>query len=372
MTNPRTRPARLCVHIALGLLCGSTALTSAMEARAASLPYQGSPPNGLVVVLENKPQEPRLDLQALKNPHISGVALQIRWRDIEPVRGTPDWAKVDQLLAAAESSNKWVQLIVFPGFFSPPWALEGAQTATFSIQYGPGRGTREQLPLPWDRVYLDRWFEFLKQLSDRYGKSAAFKVVAAAGPTSVSAEFTLPDAPEDVQTWSSAGYTPTKYTQAWQDVFRVYARSFPNQYVSLSLGFGLNIDERGKRDARARKPTKEAIIDEGIRVLGRRFVLQNSNLDGKPERSHGPHGVPLVISYNGRIVTGFQLRTSCMRDSGNMGADGDPPLALRKSIDRGMAPNRAGYRANYLEIYAPDVLAPEMQSVLSYGASLFR
>jgi hypothetical protein len=80
--------------------------------------------------------------------------LQIRWRDIEPVQGAPDWAKLDQLFAAADSSKKWVQLLIFPGFFSPPWALEGAQSATFAIQYGPGKGTRERLPLPWDRVYL--------------------------------------------------------------------------------------------------------------------------------------------------------------------------------------------------------------------------
>lgn len=38
---------------------------------------------------------------------------------------------------------------------------------------------------------------------------------------------------------------------------------------------------------------------------------------------------------------------------------------------RGMAPNNAGRRANYLEIYEPDVLANELQPVLRYGASLF-
>jgi hypothetical protein len=182
----------------------------------------------------------------------------------------------------------------------------------------------------------------------------------------------LPGSPDDVQTWRSAGYTPAKYIEAWQEVFRVYARTFPNQYVSLSLGFGMNIDELGKKDVRARKPTKEAIIDEGMGILGRRFVLQNSNLDGNPDRSKGPHGVPLVIGYNGRIVTGFQLRTSCVRDSGNMGAEGNPPLALKKSIERGMAPNSAGQRADYIEIYEPDVLAAEMQPVLRYGASLFK
>lgn len=330
------------------------------------------PPHGLVVVLENKPPESQLDLRALKNPYIRGVALQIRWRDIEPVPGQPDWSKLDQLLAAAASSNKWVQLLIFPGFFSPSWAMEGAQTVTFPIQYGPGKGTLERLPLPWDRVYLGHWFDFLKQLSLRYGKSPALRVVAAAGPTSVSDEFTLPHKPEEIQNWKAVGYTPNKYIAAWQKVFEVYAADFPNQYVSLSLGSGINIDERSERNVRAGKPTKEAIIGEATRILGRRFALQDSNLDGNPEPDRGPHGVPLVISYNGRTVTGFQLRTSCIRNSGNMGAEGDPQLALKKAINRGTQPNSNGYRINYLEIYEPDVLANQMQPMLSYGASLFK
>lgn len=332
----------------------------------------GPPPNGFLVVLENKPDQGQLNLRALNNPYISGVALQIRWRDIEPVQGKPDWTKLDQLFPAAESSKKWVQLLIFPGFFSPPWALDGAQTEMFAIQYGPGKGGVERLPLPWDQVYLTRWFAFLRQLSDRYGKSPAFRVIAAAGPTSVSAEFTLPHTPEDVQKWRNIGYTPNKYIETWRKVFQVYAADFPNQYVSLSLGFGLNVDEMGKRDGRVAKPTKEAIIDEAMAVLGHRFALQNSNLDGNPEPERGPHGIPLVISYNGRVITGFQLRTSCVRNSGNMGAEGDPPLALKKAINRGMEPNGTGHRASYLEIYEPDILADEMQPILRDAVSLFK
>jgi hypothetical protein len=369
---PRPREVSVCiVPILLGvlLILLHPALT---ESRSPQASKNNSSPSGLVVVLENKPGQAQLDLQALKNPFISGVALQFRWRDLEPVEGKPDWTKLDQLFAGAESSNKWVQLLIFPGFFSPSWALEGAQTEMFPIQYGPGKGEMMKLPLPWDKVYLTHWFSFLKQLSDRYGKSPAFRVAAAAGPTSVSAEFTLPMKPEDIAKWRSLGYTPRKYEEAWQKVFEVYAADFTNQYVSLSTGSGLNINEQDKRDARAGKPTKEAVIEEGISVLGRRFVLQNSNLDGNPEKERGPNNVLLVISYNGRIVTGFQLRTSCLRNSGNMGAEGDPPLALKKSINRGMQLNSAGRHVNYLEIYAPDVLADEMQPVLRDAASLFK
>ncbi len=104
--------------------------------------------------------------------------------------------------------------------------MDGAQTGMFAIQYGPGKGTVERLPLPWDRVYLGHWFNFLRQVSARYKRSPAFKVVAAAGPTSVSAEFTLPDTPEDVEKWRRAGYTPSKYIAAWQ--------SFPGVRSGLS------------------------------------------------------------------------------------------------------------------------------------------
>jgi hypothetical protein len=55
-----------------------------------------------------------------------------------------------------------------------------------------------------------------------------------------------------------------------------------------------------------------------------------------------------------------------------MGAEGDPPLALRRSIDKGMAPNNVGRHVDYLEIYEGDVLSPDMQAVLKYAASLFR
>jgi hypothetical protein len=375
LMHPAPRSRRLAAHIAL--VFGSALLlfpSAAMAEQGQSGTSTDNPlPNGFVVVIENKPQQARaLDLRALNNPFIRGVALQIRWRDIEPVEGKPDWSKLDQLFAAAESSTKWVQLLIFPGFFSPSWALEGAKTELFAIQYGPGKGTVERLPMPWDRVYLNHWFAFLRQLSDRYGKFPAFRVVAADGPTSVSAEFTLPSTPEDVQKWLKVSYTPRKYIEAWKKVLQVYAADFPNQYVSLSLGFGLNINDRGKRDGRERMRTKQAIIDEGIGILGRRFALQYSNLDGNAGPDVGPPGTALVVGYNGLIITGFQLRTSCVRNSGNMGAEGDPPLALKRAINKGLEPNRAGHHVNYLEIYEPDVLADEMQPVLRYGASLFK
>src|ERR1700685_4666474 len=196
-----------------------------------------SVPSGLVVDIT--PQQ-KLDLRAVNNPCISGVALQIHWSDLEPAEGNPDWSKLDGLFAAAEASKKWVHLEIFPGFFAPAWALEGVKSDQFAIQYGPGRGTVLRLPMPWDTVYLNRWFAFLKEVGARYGKSSAFRMIAAAGPTSVSVEMTLPNKPEDIGIWRNEGYSPLKYIAAWQKTLQVYAVDFPNQYVSLSGGSGLN------------------------------------------------------------------------------------------------------------------------------------
>jgi hypothetical protein len=304
----------------------------------------------------------------LSNPFISGVAVQMNWRDIEPAQGKPDWSNLDTLFATAQSSGKWVQLLIFPGFFSPAWALEGVQTDRFAIQYGPGKGTIANLPMPWDKVYLRRWFNFLKLLSGRYGTSPAFRMIAADGPTSVSAEMTLP---EKVKEWRADSYTPEKYLEAWRDVFGEYANDFPNQCVSLSAP-GLPILAQGSHGPAAHMRAKQTIVEQASGALGQRLVLQWSDLHAGHAAVEAPPGeFNFVTSYSGRIITGLQMRTSAERDSAVMGAAGDPPLALRKSIDMGMQPNATGHYVNYLEIYEPDVLANRMQPVLKYAASLF-
>jgi hypothetical protein len=336
-------------------------------------------PSGLVAVIKDVPQSASLDLRALSNPYISGVALQIHWSDIESIQGKPDWSKLDALFAAAESSKKWVQLSIFPGFFTPAWALEGVKTDEFALQYGPGAGTVMSLPMPWDRVYLKHWFAFLKQLSDRYGTSPVFRVVAADGPTSVCDESTLPKSLQDLQKWQNDGYTPSLYMGSWRQTFQVYAADFPYQYVSLSVGRAeiLDINDQGKIDHSEHSQTRQALVNEAIDLLGPRFALEMNAVHAGPDPyPQGPNSQAVdqfVIDYNGRIITGLQMGGGMEGAIGSrkMGAAGNSPLALRRSIDLAMQPNNAGHHVNYVEIYEPDVLPAAMQSVLRYGASLF-
>lgn len=264
-----------------------------------------------------------------------------------------------------------MHLEVFPGFFAPAWALQGVKTEQFATQYGPGRGTVLSLPMPWNGLYLNRWFAFLKLLSARYGKSPGFRVMSSAGPTLVSVEMTLPNSPEDLKKWRDDSFTAQKFKDAWLKVFEAYATDFPNQYISLTVGNALNINDQGRMQPGEGLRTRQEIIDLAMSIFGRRFVLQNSDLHAGPE-NQSP-ATPFVMGYSGRVITG--LETRCAAELGScsfaMGAEGDAPAALRKSIEKGMTPNDAGKHVNYLEIHEGDVLADEMQPVLRYGASLF-
>jgi hypothetical protein len=88
------------------------------------------------------------------------------------------------------------------------------------------------------------------------------------------------------------------------------------------------------------------------------LISDNHDLHAGPNRQAA---TPFVMSYSGRVITGLEMRCATVLGtcSAAMGAEGDPPLALKKSINLGMEPNHAGQHVNYLEIYEPDVLAEE-------------
>lgn len=302
-------------------------------------------------------------LNAYTNPNTSGVTFRTSWADVEPEDGKFDFSKIETVFANAEKNGKWVELVLLPGFGTPNWAMQGVQTLKLAIPYGRGVGKVKVLPVPWDPIYLSRWFTFLKVIGQRYAGKSSFRKIAAAGPTSVSAEMSLPNSPDDIAQWKSVGYTSQKYINAWKQTFSVYSSTFPHQYFSLALYPGLPIPDKSQTTY-----TREQIISLGLQYP-RQFALQADGLDGKISTNN--YGYRVVRDHCGQVPTGFMMNTSAMQRPEEMGANGDPTLALRKSIDKGMAPNKAGQHIDYLEIYEPDVTAQEMQPVLRYAASLF-
>jgi len=308
------------------------------------------------------------------NQAISGVALRANWVDVEPSFNRCNWRLIDNVFAAAQSSKKFVVLILVPGFGTPTWTEQPAtspgetsgtvKTAVFNRQYAQGAGTPGTLPVPWDPTYLARWFAFLQDVADRYGNRADFLMISADGPTSVSAEMTLPGRIKDsalpgdgsdIKQWESLGYTPELYEGAWKTVFSEYAKIFPHQYVSFALGSGLPIGNSGKRAKSESLDTTNTVLAEG-QQYGPKLAIQESALTAKGDFA----GIyDIVKESRGKFVTGYQDGTNATHNAGYMGDTGNPLGALTRTLHRGLAGH-----PTFLQVYETDVNNPMMQSLL--------
>jgi hypothetical protein len=172
-----------------------------------------------------------------------------------------------------------------------------------------GCASPSSLPMPWDRMYLDRWFAFVRQVAERYGDSPAFRVIGAAGPTSVSDEMTLPGSPAAIRQWLSHGYTPAKYLGAWEETFHVFASAFPNQCVSLSAP-NLPILENGRFNHAERMRAKQDIVERAMRVFGRRLTIQSNDLHTGHARVH-----PTSAAHAYRRAHAWHLRPPLNRSA---------------------------------------------------------
>lgn len=311
------------------------------------------------------------DDRTYTNPNIAGLTFRTSWADIEPKQDNFVWTKLDTVFDRAEKNGKWVELVLIPGFGTPGWARQGVQTATFSVKYGPGKGEQLALPLPWDQTYLNRWFAFLQAVSARYQNRPSFIKIAADGPTSVTAEMSLPNEPADLCTWVKVGYTSDRLVGAWNQVFANYAQIFPRQYFSLALYPPPPIvsttrcknDNPIGSDHNESQRVRAAIVGLGANNYPKQFVLQTNGLTAAKEDPSTLGGYDLVKSYSGRVVIGFQLTTSAMSHPTSMG-DADGVTALQESLQKGLDAH-----VQFLEVYEPDVLAPAAQNMLANSAS---
>jgi hypothetical protein len=352
-------------------------------------------PSGLIALQGSStitPSSSVVPAAVLRDGLISGVQIYLEWSALEPQRGqfsTPVFHALDQVFCEAQSHHDFVVLDVLPGFDSPAWALgvtvpapckkPGYQTGSsfafcFAYSYA-GKLPPRALAVPWNATYLSNWFAFLMVIAARYGSNPAFSMVAAAGPTSVSEEMSLPPCPcvdqetdpglpatyppnggkaidgSDLNMWTALGYTPSIYETAWQTVFATYARLFPRQYISFSLFTGLPLP-----DVSAESTTLESVFDVGKQTVGpSRFAFQGDGVVPNESTNPATHYNYVKVQDGTIAATGFQTPNPGSLDPGFP----TPEVALEGALDSGVAA-----RVNYLEIYDTDLIDPSTQKII--------
>jgi len=156
----------------------------------------------------------------LENPALSGLALGIDWRRLNPSAPPGpqayDWSYMEDAFSSLADWNaahpsqppKTLQVQISAGFGTPQWLLDripscdglfqsppqmpeahcGKATFTHFVEGGGG-----VLPLPWNAVYKKAFRIFLKAFAEKYGANPLLVSMDVSGPTAASTEMILPN-----------------------------------------------------------------------------------------------------------------------------------------------------------------------------------
>ena len=123
--------------------------------------------------------------------------------------------------------------------------------------------------------------EIVHVLGQRYDANPAVVMIPVTGPTSISAEMSLPNGPDALETWQTAGYSTDKFEAAWSAAITTYAEAFPFSQLAITLYPGLPIPDRDAGDK-----TRTNIAAAAVTQLGSKLAIQTSGLSARKEEMH--------------------------------------------------------------------------------------
>ena len=180
----------------------------------------------------------------LNDSRIVGLDLGGLWGDIEGTEGVYDWSSIDSELAKAEAHGKKVLLgIVSGGINIPDWLLTDypdIQTFTF-IDTNPNHSTYGQpltIPVFWDPIFLAKKIALIQAAGVHFAAHSSIAVVGCTFANATTADWAIPDSPEDIANWRVAGYTTELMVNAGEMTIDATMAAFPNQNVTMPIAQG--------------------------------------------------------------------------------------------------------------------------------------
>jgi hypothetical protein len=214
--------------------------------------------------------------QILNDTRIVGLDLVDFWANVEAAEGVYDWSSIDSELAKAEAHGKKVLFgIVAGGVNIPDWLLSNyptIQTFTF-IDDNPYHSTYGQsltMPVYWDPIFLAKKIALIQAAGAHFASHSSIVVVGCSFANSTTADWNIPDSPQDITNWQRAGYTTDLMVGAGEAIIDATMAAFPNQNITMSIG-------RGAGDL---DPTSdylsEAVVDYATTTYGRFITAKYS------------------------------------------------------------------------------------------------
>jgi hypothetical protein len=183
------------------------------------------------------------------------------------------------------------------------------------------------LPLPWDAAYISAWHSVLQAVALRYNGNRDLVSIAVDGPTSVSAEMSLPNNSADTKTWISllALFYPagpyqnsnSAFIDQWKSTIAYYAQTFSGKTLIMTAGNMVNFRPGIDDAATAEDAVWSYFTASGTNAGTNVKALQISNL--RACRTGGGGFSDIKKDTLAGIVGGAQFASSVVKDPNGMG-----------------------------------------------------
>ncbi|MEC9259763.1 MAG: beta-galactosidase [Pseudomonadota bacterium] len=161
-------------------------------------------------------------------PHVSGTLIRLSWSDINPAPAEYDFSVIERELQEAEALGDKVSLAIVDSKEMPQWLLDECTTFNFTF-----RGNPEVTCLPWDSTYQSYKQALISELGDQFDGHehlAGIYITYAAMTNGVEMHWRV-----DEQSFTDAGYTFSKLSDAYNAVADMYMNYFPTTPVIMEV-----------------------------------------------------------------------------------------------------------------------------------------
>jgi acetyl esterase/lipase len=308
----------------------------------------------------------------IANPHVLGAWIQFYWSQIEPLEGQYDWSEIDARIKPWVEAGKKVALRVYwvsSGGWADPkakrptpgWLVEkGARVVHFEQ-------TDSQIPLPWDPVYQEHAFRFIKEMARKFDAdpNVLFIDITPGAETNPYRYVGINRLDPDFKhryAQAEAGDGQRYSDELWQRTVRRWIDAADEAFNSLPLLVTLNVGSLNLQDR------KDHAVEIGQYCVDRGIYIGQNGLSGRGYLEDSPRRQAFR-----RWAAPSRIFFETLGDAGTTTPEGGKSLGTLMEIVQ--AAERAN--ASYLLPYPRDVLRgtrgqpdfdESFERALAYGA----
>lgn len=237
-------------------------------------------------------------LEHFQDTALSGLSIQVSWRDLEPEPGIYRWELIESKLQDAERKNLLVNIAVITGPKSPRWLhTQGAEWFTYSKN--GDRTNLMELPIPWDSSYLDAYASFITEFGLRYDGDHRINIIRATNSTTdgVGMDYVLDRHDKDIL--NTAGFSEESMVNSWKTILDQFALSFSTTKIDIGLQ-----PVMGNSDIAYR------VAEYGLNLMGDRFGVFVDGWKIATYKKNYPEMFSLISYISERTFATAQISTA--------------------------------------------------------------